>query len=175
MVGTGDKARAEISLSDKSLFRVSANSKLVIDRFIIGESNSRELKARFIDGAFQYISRSRYARDDTQIGFGRAPIGIRGTNFVGLSGRKNQLVLLSGAIDVRLGDNLVSMNRPNQSLIFSPAGAVEALRILAPEEIRDLGARLGWSLEPEAEADEVPAADLSCRNPRLINNVRVCD
>ena len=175
MVGTGDKARAEISMADNSVFRVSANSKLVIDRFIIGDANDRELKARFIDGAFQYISRRKYARDDTQIGFGRALIGIRGTNFVGLSGKKNQLVLLSGAIDVNLGEALVTMNRPNQSLIFSKAGAVDSLRILSAAEIKALGDNMGWPLEPEADARVSPSADLSCRNPRLINNIRVCD
>ena len=174
MIKTRDASVAEIRLADESLFRVAANSSLVMDEFVLDSNAKRGMTTRLLGGAMQYASKpGLFKSDKRKIFLGNVSASVRGTNFIGIMGPRYQVILLEGEIELSARSNSVILNRRGQTVFLDPTGTFDEAFILPDEELIKYGERLGWEIElpPPPPKIQIPLQAIGCA---IVGQMLVC-
>ena len=112
LIKTAEGSTVEIRLADGSVFRIAAKSTFIIDDFAIQGADSRQMTARMLKGALQYVSKPvRFKKDDRRIFLANAAATIRGEDFIAFVGRRIEAVLISGKVELSARSNTVMLDR----------------------------------------------------------------
>ncbi|WP_267525592.1 FecR domain-containing protein [Campylobacter sp. MG1] len=116
IIKTLDNARLQIIFSDNTITTLGKNTTLEIKQYLIDGKNSK-VNLEVNEGSFKVITGeiSKLARNNFKLKAHTATIGIRGTIFIGeISNNVNKLACLQGAIDVRVGNQVVVIEAGKQ-------------------------------------------------------------
>ena len=174
LIKTAEGSTVEIRLADGSVFRIAAKSTFIIDDFAIQGADSRQMTARMLTGALQYVSKpARFKKDDRRIFLANAAATIRGEDFIAFVGRRIEAVLISGKVELSARSNTVMLDRRGQSVTFDSASKFDRAVVLSDEQLVTLGARLGWQIElpPPPEEGVAGTGPIPCA---LVGNSLVC-
>lgn len=174
LVKTAKDSTVEIRLADGSVFKIAANSTFILDDFLVQEKDARQMTARMVTGALQYISEPvRFRSDKRKILLANASAAIRGTNLIAFVDRRIKAVLISGKVDLAARSNEVTLDRRGHSVILDRGGSFEEAVVLPDEDIRRLGDTLGWEVTlPDRDEQGASAVDaIPCR---LVGRRLVC-
>ena len=174
MINTRDASVAEIRLADESLFRVAANSSLVLDEFVLDSNAKRGMTTRLLHGAMQYASKpGQFKSDKRRIFLGNVAASVRGTNFIAIMGQRYQVILLEGEVELSARSNSVILNRRGQTVFLDPSGTFDEAFILPDEELVRYGERLGWEIElpPPPPKIQIPLQAIGCA---IVGQMLVC-
>ena len=174
LIKTAAGSTAEIRLADGAVFRIAAKSTFIIDDFLIQDTDSRQMTARMLTGALQYISKpARFQKDDRTIFLANAAAAIRGTDFIAFVDRRIEAVLISGTVELSARSNTVMLDRRGQSVTFDSTSKFDRAMMLSDEQLVTLGARLGWQIElpPPPEEGVAGTGPIPCA---LVGNSLVC-
>jgi hypothetical protein len=101
VVKTGDRAKAQIRFSDKTVVRLGKNSSFEIEEYLFNKRDSSKAKFRVKRGFFNIVTGGigKIARENFKLQTKNSTIGIRGTHFQGFSldGRE-EIKCLKGSI-----------------------------------------------------------------------------
>lgn len=148
MIKTSNSGKIKIRLADESVFKIASGSTFILDNFLLEGSESRQMKARMLKGALQYISKTvLFKKDSRKILLANTAGAIRGTNFIGVVGRRIEAVLISGRVDFSARSNTVTLDKRGHAVTFEMSGKFEAVVLLPDSEIAAFGDRLGWKVE----------------------------
>ena len=126
----------------------SAKSTFIIDDFLIQDTDSRQMTARMLTGALQYISKpALFKKDDRKIFLANAAAAIRGTGFIAFIDRRIEAVLISGKVELSTRSNTVMLDRRGQSVTFDSTSKFDKAVMLSDEQLVALGDRLGWQID----------------------------
>ena len=174
LIKTAAGSTAEIRLADGAVFKIAAKSTFIIDDFLIQGTDSRQMTARMLTGALQYISKpARFKKDDRTIFLANAAAAIRGTDFIAFVDRRIEAVLISGTVELSARSNTVMLDRRGQSVTFDSTSKFDQAVMLSDEQLVALGARLGWQIElpPPPEEGAVGIGPIPCT---LVGRYLVC-
>ena len=148
LIKTGAGSTAELRLADGSVFRIAAKSTFIIDDLLIQDTDSRQMTARMLTGALQYISKpALFKKDDRKIFLANAAAAIRGTDFIVFIDRRIEAVLISGKVELSARSNTVMLDRRGQSVTFDSTSKFDKAVMLSDEQLVALGDRLGWQID----------------------------
>lgn len=174
LIKTASDSTAEISLADGSIFKIAPKSTFILDDFVVQGTDSRQMTARMVTGALQYISRpARFKKDKRKIMLANATASIRGTDLIAFVDRRIEAVLISGKVNLAARSNEVMLDRRGHSVTFDGSGRFEAAVILPDEDIKRLGDTLGWDVNLP-EPDERGAIGIEAVPCRLVGRRLVC-
>jgi len=174
LIKTAEGSTAEIRLADGSVFRIAAKSTFIIDDFLIQNTDSRQMTARMLTGALQYISKpARFKKDDRKIFLANAAAAIRGTDLIAFVDRRIEAVLISGKVELSARSNTVMLDRRGQSVTFDSTSKFDRAVMLSDEQLVALGARLGWQIDlpPPPEEGAIGIGPVPCT---LVGRYLVC-
>jgi hypothetical protein len=98
-INTGAKAGLQIMLLDQTVFTIGPNASMVIDKFVYNPKTSKgSMQARILKGTFRFVSGKIAHKnpDGVKLKLKVATLSIRGTNVVGSTGGRSDVVVLSG-------------------------------------------------------------------------------
>lgn len=99
-INTGPKAGLQIMLLDQTVFTIGPNASMVIDKFVYNPkaAGGGTLQARILKGTFRFVSGkiAHKNQDGVTLKLKVATLAIRGTNVVGQTGGRADVVVLSG-------------------------------------------------------------------------------
>lgn len=174
MVKTAKDSTVEIRLADGSVFKIAAGSTFILDEFLVQEADTRQMTARMLTGALQYISKpARFKTDKRKIFLANASASIRGTDFIAFVDRRIEAVLITGKVEMSARSNTVTLDRRGHAVTFDGSGKFDKAVILPDEAIRDLGGELGWEVTLPV-ADEDGAIGIGPIPCRLVGRRLVC-
>ena len=174
LIKTGAGSTAELRLADGSVFRIAAKSTFIIDDFLIQDTDSRQMTARMLTGALQYISKpALFKKDDRKIFLANAAAAIRGTDFIAFIDRRIEAVLISGKVELSARSNTVMLDRRGQSVTFDSTSKFDKAVMLSDDQLVALGERLGWQIDlpPPPEEGAVGIGPIPCT---LVGKYLVC-
>lgn len=166
LIKTASASTAKINLADGSVFRIAAQSTFILDDFLVAGTDSRQMTARMLTGALQYVSGSaRFKKDKRRIVLANSSASIRGTNLIAFVDRRIEAVLISGKVDLAVRSNVVTLDRRGHAVSFDSSGRFDKAVVLADEDIEQLGERLGWevTLPNPAEPTATGIGPIPCR------------
>ena len=174
LIKTAEGSTAEIRLADGSVFRIAAKSTFIIDDFLIQDTDSRQMTARMLTGALQYISKpALFKKDNRKIFLANAAAAIRGTDFIAFVDRRIEAVLISGKVELSARSNTVMLDQRGQSVTFDSTSKFDRAVMLADEQLVALGSRLGWQIDlpPPPQEGAVGIGPIPCT---LVGRYLVC-
>ena len=174
LIKTAEGSTVEIRLADGSVFRIAAKATFIIDDFAIQGADSRQMTARMLTGALQYISKpARFRKDDRKIFLANAAAAIRGTDFIAFIDRRIEAVLISGKVELSARSNTVMLDRRGQSVTFDSTSKFDGAVMFSDEQLVALGARLGWQIDlpPPPEEGAIGIGPVPCT---LVGRYLVC-
>ena len=174
LIKTGAGSTAELRLADGSVFRIAAKSTFIIDDLLIQDTDSRQMTARMLTGALQYISKpALFKKDDRKIFLANAAAAIRGTDFIVFIDRRIEAVLISGKVELSARSNTVMLDRRGQSVTFDSTSKFDKAVMLSDDQLVALGERLGWQIDlpPPSEEGAVGIGQIPCK---LVGKYLVC-
>ena len=174
MIKTDRNSTAEIRLADGSVFKIAAGSAFIIDDFLLQGTDARDMTARMLTGALQYISKpARFKKDNRKILLANAAAAIRGTDFIAFVDRRIEAVLISGKVELSARSNTVVLDRRGQSVTFDSTSKFDRAVLLSDEQLVALGPRLGWQIDlpPPPEEGAAGIGPIPCV---LVGRYLVC-
>ena len=174
MIKTDRNSTAEIRLADGSVFKIAAGSAFIIDDFLLQGTDARDMTARMLTGALQYISEpARFKKDNRKIFLANAAAAIRGTDFIAFVDRRIEAVLISGKVELSARSNTVVLDRRGQSVTFDSTSKFDRAVLLSDEQLVALGPRLGWQIDlpPPPEEGAAGIGPIPCM---LVGRYLVC-
>ena len=177
MIRTLEESTVRLELADGSVFTIAANSTFVLDDFLLEGQSSRRMTARMLRGAMQYVSTPGvFETDDRKIFLDNVAAAVRGTDFIGIIDRRIMAVLISGTVDLSARSNSVKLDRRGHTVYLDRTGLFDEAFILPDEDIRKLGAALGWRIElpPPPPSSNKPLPGDSPIGCSLVGSLLVC-
>ena len=175
MIRTGDDSVVRLELADGSIFTIAANSTFVLDEFLLQGESTRSMTARMLHGAMQYVSGpGLFTKDNRTIFLDNVAAAVRGTDFIGLIDRRIQVVLISGAVELSARSNSVMLDRRGHTVYLDRTGIFDEAFILPDEDIRTLGAKLGWRIDLPPPPPDLPVLDGRPLDCAIIGGLLVC-
>ena len=159
LIKTAADSTAEISLADGAVFRIAPQSTFILDDFLVQGTEARQMTARMVTGALQYISKpARFKTDNRRIMLANATASIRGTDLIAFVDSRIDAVLISGEVDLAVRSNMVRLDRRGHAVSFDSSGRFDKAVVLPDEDIEQLGERLGWEVTLPAPAEPTATA-----------------
>ena len=175
MIKTRDGSTARLELADGSVFTIAANSTFVLDEFLLEGQSSRSMTARMLRGAMQYVSKpGRFKKDSRKIFLDNVAAAVRGTDFIGIIDRRIQVVLISGEVELSARSNSVLLDRRGHTVYLDRTGRFDEAFILPDEDIRKLGAALGWRIDLPPPPPDLPVIDGRVIGCGIVGGLLVC-
>lgn len=123
---TGDKSKAQFSMSDGGLITLKANTEILITNYNYSpEAGESSATLEVVNGGFRSISGLiKKSGGDYQVKTPVGSIGIRGTHFaVEVVGEETFLAVYSGNIDVELNDQSMLSLGSSEDFAFASVNA----------------------------------------------------
>lgn len=175
MIKTRDESTVRMELADGSVFTIAANSTFVLDDFLLEGQSSRRMTARMLRGAMQYVSKpGRFKSDRRKIFLDNVAAAVRGTDFIGIIDRRIRVVLISGEVALSARSNDVTLDQRGHSVYLDRTGRFDEAFILPDEDIRKLGAALGWRIELPPPPPDLPFLDGKVIGCAIVGELLVC-
>ena len=175
MIKTENDSAVRLELADGSIFTIAANSTFVLDDFLLQGESTRGMTARMLRGAMQYVSTpGRFKKDNRRIYLDNVAASVRGTDFIGIIDRRIQVVLISGAVELSARSNSVMLDRRGHTVYLDRTGIFDEAFILPDEDIRKLGARLGWRIDLPPPPPDLPVLEGRPLGCAIIGGLLVC-
>jgi hypothetical protein len=140
IVSTGEAARLEVTLADRTKLTLGENAKLTLDEYIFNPAGGRGTIKFGVVGAFRFLSGqvSKLANSDVTVTTPSANIGIRGTEFWGgpIDGQPLGVFLIEGAVSVSNAAGEQILNLPGQGTnIATPGAAPGTVTFWPPDKV----------------------------------------
>ena len=154
-ITTGDKSKAQFSMSDGGLITLKENTQILISNYKYNpEAGEASATLEVVNGGLRSISGLiKKSGGDYQVKTPVGSIGIRGTHFaVEVVGEETFFAVYSGNIDVQLNDQSILSLGSTEDFTFASVNAQGQIKRMtqAPAIIS-----LGYSdLSPDDESDE---------------------
>ena len=140
VVSTGQAARLEVTLTDRTRLTLGERAQLTLDTFVFNPNGGAGTIKFGVVGAFRFISGqvSKLANSDVNVTTPSATIGIRGTEFWGgpIDGQSLGVFLVDGAVSVSNPAGTQILNLPGQGTnIGTPGAAPGPVTFWPPDKV----------------------------------------
>jgi hypothetical protein len=138
VVSTGEAARLEVTLTDRTQLTLGEKAKLTLDTYVFNPAAGAGTIKFGVVGAFRFLSGqvSKLANSDVNVTTPVANIGIRGTEFWGgpIDGQALGVFLIEGAVSVSNAAGGQILSLPGQGTNIATSGAAPGPVTVWPQD-----------------------------------------